>query len=387
MCLGSVLFCASFQMVIPVMPDYLEKFGGAAYKGYHIALFAGMALISRPFSGILTDRIGRIPVMVFGALVCIFAGIGYLFAFAVGQLLIIRFLHGMSTGFTPTGNIAYTADLSPIDKRGLAMGIQGMSNNLGMAIGPFIGGFLYIKYGFNAVFASSILLAIMAFATFKGLPETAPQTQKFKLKLLKINLHDFYEPNVYGPFIICFVLSFGFGSFLTIAPDHSKLLNIQNLGLAFTLLTTSSILSRFLIAKLSDIYGRVWILRIAVTLMFLIMLMVSNVPTANLFFILIAFWGLCQGASSPTVFAWTTDIAKSKDQGKAYASVFIGLELGIILGGYFTGFIYQNSFANIPAVYYCNAIVFGLGALFLWIIKIDKLEYLKNSIAIEPSEI
>jgi hypothetical protein len=61
-CLSSFLFSASFNMLIPELPAYLSGMGGATYKGLIIALFTLTAGISRPFSGKLTDTIGRVPV-------------------------------------------------------------------------------------------------------------------------------------------------------------------------------------------------------------------------------------------------------------------------------------------------------------------------------------
>ena len=57
-------------MLIPELPDYLTSLGGEEYKGLIISLFTLTAGFSRPFSGRLTDRIGRVPVMAFGSLVC-----------------------------------------------------------------------------------------------------------------------------------------------------------------------------------------------------------------------------------------------------------------------------------------------------------------------------
>jgi MFS family permease len=374
MCFGSILFCASFQMVIPIMPDYLDHLGGGKYKGFHIAVFAVMALISRPFSGILTDRVGRVPVMVFGAAVCFLMGIGYLWATSALMVMFLRFLHGMSTGFTPTGNTAYVSDLAPADKRGLGMGIHGMSNNIGMAVGPFVGGMLYNTFGFDAVFLASIGIAVLAVLTFKLLPETAPNSRKFNFKMLKIDSTHFYEPKVYGPVIMCFALSFSFGSFLTISPDHSKVLGIGNLGLAFSVLTISSVASRFLIARLSDVYGRVWVFRISLVILCITMLFIAKVQLQWVMLSLVGIWGFCQGAASPTVFAWTSDIAHKDFRGRAYATVFIGLELGIILGGYTSGLIYSNSAGNIPMVYYSNALVYAAAAVFIWVKKVDKVQ-------------
>ena len=76
-CLSSFLFSASFNMLIPELPAYLTGLGGAEYKGLIIALFTLTAAISRPFSGKLTDTIGRVPVMAVGSLVCFVCGFLY----------------------------------------------------------------------------------------------------------------------------------------------------------------------------------------------------------------------------------------------------------------------------------------------------------------------
>jgi multidrug resistance protein len=357
-------------MVIPNMPDYIESLGGGRFKGYHISLFALMALISRPFSGTLTDKVGRVPILAFGALICAIMGFGYLVALSFWMVLLLRFLHGLSTGFTPTGATAYVADLAPKEKRGLAMGFAGMSNNLGMAIGPIIGGYIFNVAGFDWIFIVSSILGLIAFFIFKSLPETAAQTNRFKMSNLKIKLSDFYEPKVYGPFIVVFAASFAFGAFLTIIPEHSKELNILNLGVAFTIMTVSSVITRLYASYLSDIYGRVWVLRISLSLMAIVILAMTQIEGSLSLCVLSALWGLCQGAASPTIFAWTTDKASEEFKGRAYATVFIGLETGIILGGYFTG-LSQSLKAGIPSVYIFTSIIVGLSAVFVWFTKID----------------
>src|SRR5690606_26392454 len=71
LCLSSLLFSASFNMIIPELPNYLSSLGGGEHKGLIIALFTLTAGISRPFSGKLTDQWGRVPVMAVGSIVCV----------------------------------------------------------------------------------------------------------------------------------------------------------------------------------------------------------------------------------------------------------------------------------------------------------------------------
>ena len=118
-------------MMIPELPEYLTSLGGADYKGYIIALFTLSAALSRPFSGKLADTIGRIPVMVFGASVCFILGFLYPAVGTVWAFLLLRFFHGFSTGFKPTGTSAYVADVVPENRRGEAMGLLGVFGSLG----------------------------------------------------------------------------------------------------------------------------------------------------------------------------------------------------------------------------------------------------------------
>ena len=81
-------------MLIPEVPAYLSSMGGAEYKGYIIGLFTITAGIARPFSGKLTDKIGRVPVMAIGSLVCVVCGLLYPLWTTVAGFLWLRFFHG-----------------------------------------------------------------------------------------------------------------------------------------------------------------------------------------------------------------------------------------------------------------------------------------------------
>ncbi|MBC8083587.1 MAG: MFS transporter, partial [Hymenobacter sp.] len=161
MCLSSFLFFASFNMLLPELPAYLTRLGGGEYKGFIIALFTLTAGISRPFSGKLADTVGRIPVMVFGSLVCFICGFFYPWATTVAGFLLLRLLHGFSTGFKPTGTAAYIADIVPAERRGEAMGLVGLTGTLGMAIGPMLGTFIGEHFTINTLFYISSGVALL----------------------------------------------------------------------------------------------------------------------------------------------------------------------------------------------------------------------------------
>ncbi|OKL41938.1 MFS transporter [Pontibacter flavimaris] len=372
LCLSAFLFFSSFNMIIPELPDYLAGLGGEEYKGLIIALFALTAGLSRPFSGKLADQIGRVPVMVVGGLVCVLAGLLYPLVASVGAFLLLRFVHGFSTGFTPTGNSAYVADLVPVERRGEAMGLLGLSGSLGMAAGPALGGLLASEYTANVMFYTSSAAAFLSVAVIWHMQETVSHPKKFSLGLLRINRREVLEPRVLAPSLVMLLTSFGFGTILTIIPDFSTHLGIQNKGLFFTSFTLSSLAIRFLAGRASDKYGRVAVLRVSSALLTLAMLVIGLVTTDTGLLLAGVLFGVATGMNSPTIYAWTIDLSHLEHRGRAMATMYIALEAGIGLGALGSGWLYANQSSNFTLVFWASG-VFSLLA-FLYLVLVVKRE-------------
>ncbi|WP_234736705.1 MFS transporter [Tellurirhabdus bombi] len=346
LCLSSFLFFASFNMLIPELPAHLTSLGGAEYKGYIIAFFTITAGISRPFSGRLTDTIGRVPVMAFGSLVCFVCGFLYPLLQTVSAFLLLRLVHGFSTGFKPTGTSAYVADIVPDDRRGEAMGILGLSGSIGMAFGPALGSWLTSLLGLNGLFYASSFLALLSIVILLNMKETLPEKLPFRWQLLKISRRDVFEPAVIAPSLVTFLNSFSFGAVITLAPDFSESLKMGNKGLFFTVFTIASLAIRFMAGKVSDQYGRRPVLRIASLILTIGMLLIAFSDTELTFLLGAVVFGISMGMYSPTAQAWTVDLSHSANRGRALATMYIALEAGIGLGAFLSAKIYQNDAAR-----------------------------------------
>ncbi|MGK7388799.1 MAG: MFS transporter [Candidatus Cyclobacteriaceae bacterium M2_1C_046] len=369
LCISSFLFFASFNMIIPELPAYMTSLGGEEYIGWHIALFTITAGLSRPFSGKLADRIGRIPVMIFGAVVCFFMGLIYPFTVSIFGFLLIRFFHGFSTGFKPTGTAAYAADIVPIHRRGEAMGAIGMAGNLGMASGPTLGSALAKYISIELMFYTSSVVAILSILILIGMTETLEEKQKFKWSMLKIGRHEIIDPAVLTPSIVMVLCTFSFGMVLTVIPDFSDYLDVKNRGYFFTIFTISSLVVRIIGGKVSDKYGRAAVLKLATFLIALSLVILAITEDKLVFFIAGVVFGLGNGLNSPTLFAWTVDLSDPKGRGRAMATIFIALELGITIGALASGWIYANNATNFPATFLTGAFLAFLAFLFLFFRK------------------
>jgi MFS family permease len=359
LCISSMLFFASFNMMIPELNAYLTSLGGAEYKGLIISLFTVTAGLSRPFSGKMADRIGRKPVMVLGALVCVVVSLFYPILTSVAGFLMLRLLHGFSTGFTPTGLTAYTADIIPMNKRGEAMGILSTFGTIGMSGGLAIGSPIANNFSIEVMFYSSSAMAFLSIVIVLWMKETLQEKHKPDLQLLKIHKRDFFEPKVLGPCVVMALSAFSFGAVLTVIPDFNEYLGIRNKGLFFTIFTLSSIVVRLLAGRVSDRYGREIVLKVSTALLTVCMLLVGFSFQPQHLFIIAVGYGLAHGMTSPTLFAWATDLADDKFKGRAISSLYIFMELGIGLGAVLSGFIYANKSENFPLTF----IVCGLLAL------------------------
>jgi len=320
LCLSHILFGASFSMIIPELPAYLTSLGGEKYIGLIIALFTLTAGLSRPFSGKLSDTIGRVPVMVVGTIVCVFCSLLYPLVTGVVGFLFLRFIHGFSTGFKPTAATAYAADIVPPHRRGEAMGILGVSLNAGTS-----------------------------------------------------GKEEIFHPTGLRPALITFCLYFGFGAILTVVPTQCTYLGIENKGAYLGVITASSIASRLIAGRVSDIYGRLIVLRVAIVCVVgsLIFLGYANSPAW--LFSASGVLGFSFGISSPAMFAWAIDRADPAQLGRVLATVYIALEAGIGTGALLSAYLYQNDVSNFTFTFWGIAAVTSLGFFYLLTVKLRSL--------------
>ena len=371
LCLSSFLFFSSFNMIIPELPSYLTSLGGESYKGWIIALFTLSAGLSRPFSGKLADKIGRIPVMIFGSAVCFVVGLSYPLLQFVSGFLFLRFAHGFSAGFTPTGTSAYVADTVPFAQRGEALGIQSLFGSLGMAAGPALGGWIASIWPIEVLFYSAAFTAIFSILILFRLKETLREKEPLRWQLFKLDKNEILEKRVLLPSTILFLSVFSFGVVLTLVPDLSSHLGIQNKGLFFAVFTLSSLGIRLIAGRTSDRIGRVRVMRVASAVMVLAMIAVAFASSKVMLLGAAVLFGAAVGMYSPTTTAWVVDRSLDQFRGRALATMYIFLELGIGLGALVSGWLYGNESANFQIAFLFSAGVASLGLVILLFIKSD----------------
>lgn len=365
LCLSSLLFSSSYNLLIPELPGYLSGLGGSKYIGLIIALFTLTAGLSRPFSGLLTDKIGRRPVMVFGATVCLICGFLYPILGTVAGFLFLRLLHGFSTGFTPTAIAAYVSDIVPANRWGEAFGIQGVFFTSGLALGPALGSTIKLYYSYDILFYSSSAMAFLSMLLIFKLRETLVERTRFRWAMLKISKTDIISRAVFVPALLTFLAYFAFGMVLTLIPDWSDFLGFKNKGTFFVAFTIASLTIRFLAGSASDKMGRKIIVQIGLFILISALLIMVFLQTKIGLLSAAIIYGLSMGILSPALNAWTVDLSPSDERGKGISTMFIALEAGIGLGALLSGWYYQDMHQNIPHTMLGCAFLGVVGLVFL----------------------
>jgi MFS family permease len=150
-------------MVLPFLTLYLTTKEGlsAGNAGLVIAFYGAGALVTAPLSGKLSDRFGALSLM---KISLIGSGI-VLFIYSLVNnfyliLLLTSLLAVISESFRPA-NLSIISQIVPPHQRRLAFALNRLAINLGMSIGPVIGGFLTL-INFSLIFYIDAFTSISA---------------------------------------------------------------------------------------------------------------------------------------------------------------------------------------------------------------------------------
>jgi MFS family permease len=361
-------FMLSFNLILPEMNGFISGLGGSEVKGSIIFLFSVAAGVSRPFAGRLADLIGRKRSVYIGLGIAIAASISYAWVGALSVFFVLRFAHGLSAGFAPTGATALLTDILPPGRKGAAMGLWGTFISLGIGVGQALGSYIFERSNFDTLFMTSAAFGILALLLLSPIKETLPEQQAFQWRQLLIKWEDVVEPSVIPAALIMLLTAISSGLIFVLTPDYSTYLGIANKGYFFGIYVLSTIGIRLVFSSLSDRIGRRETMVIGCSLLVLSMVLLGYADDVWSYSFAAVIFGLATGISSPTLFAWTADLSLAHRRGTGSGTLFIALEIGILIGSGLTFLFYKNT---IESARHCLFIAAGFGVIALLILLVQ----------------
>ena len=161
-------------MLLGVTPFFVtdELDGGKAAVGLAVGAFSVTALVLRPWSGRLSDRRGRRPLLIGGAALCAVVILGHVVVDELWLLVVLRLLLGAAEALFFVAGFAMLADLAPEGRTGEALSFNSLALYTGVAVGPVLGQTLLDHGGFDWVWGGAAALVAAAALLAARIPET-----------------------------------------------------------------------------------------------------------------------------------------------------------------------------------------------------------------------
>ncbi len=161
-----------FGIIIPLLPFYAETFGASPVViGLLFAAFSLAQLLAAPVLGVLSDRFGRRPVLIFSLVGTVVSFVMLAVAQSLAMLFAARVIDGLSGGNITIAR-AYIGDVTEPADRTRAFGFLGAAFGLGFIVGPGLAGvFAHISYTAPIWAAAAVTLVATAMA-WSWLPES-----------------------------------------------------------------------------------------------------------------------------------------------------------------------------------------------------------------------
>jgi MFS transporter, DHA1 family, tetracycline resistance protein len=174
-----------FSVIIPLLPFWALKYNASAFQvGLLFSVYSVCQLIGSPLLGLISDRVGRRPVLiasqigsVAGFILLAIATSGDWASPGLGLTLVYlsRVIDGLSGGNISTAQ-AYISDVTTAQDRAKGMGLIGAAFGIGFTIGPALGGVLGHFHVSLPAYAAALFCALAAWQTWKFLPESHRHT-------------------------------------------------------------------------------------------------------------------------------------------------------------------------------------------------------------------
>lgn len=333
--LGTLVLFLSFYLLLPTLPLYIKEMGG---NELHVGLAAGLftlsAVIFRPVVGLLVDRFGRRPFILWGLIGFTLSMVLYHWAAGIALLLLLRIFHGAFWAISTTAVGTSVTDVVPPSRRGEGLGWFGVATTAAMAVGPMIGLWVVDNGSYLSMFmlaaCLSVVTLLLAFFTRTAFqPKPAQRLEPFDKTLMPV-------------IVTLFFLTVSYGGVMTFLPLFAESIEV-NAGTFFLVFALTLTLTRPVAGKLSDRFGeyRVILISLLVTMAGLIVLVLTTgwlglISSAVLY-------GLGFGAAQPALQAAILRIARPERRGVATAAFFMAFDLGIGLGSIVLGWISEQA--------------------------------------------
>ena len=340
--MGGLAICSSTMAKNPVLPLFIRSLDvPISTVGFIAAASTVVGIVVSLQAGILSDIIGRRRVILIAATVFATAPFLYLLVSQPWHLVVIRVYHGFATAIL--GPVAMAAVADTYDKnRGEKMGTYSSATMVGRFIAPFVGGALIFGNNFDWVYLVTGVMGVLALLAALRLPLSVHTSmsagqvlKRERSELWKDILTVVRHPGILLTSLVEAVQYFAFGClevFIPIYLNEQAGFSTLSIGALFTIQIVVATLTKPLMGRLSDRYGRGVMIIGGLVLSGITMAFMTYSQNYLLLAILIGLFGLGLATVTASTSALIADLSNYYSYGSA-----LGIESSIMDIGHSTG--------------------------------------------------
>ncbi|MBU1417179.1 MAG: MFS transporter [Proteobacteria bacterium] len=325
-------------IIVPVMPVFATDLGASGFGlGLIIAAFSISRGLLQPMVGSLSDRWGRKRFLVSGLFVYTLIGLILPQAASVGNLVLIRALHGVGSAMIVPVAMAYMGDMAEEGKEGQAMSMLNIAIFCGIGTGPLVGGIFTDLWGMESAFyAMAALSGVALILVLLQMPASAEQTGVVrKMTLLQVMTSLLAGRRTRG------ILLARMSTMIIMVPTMAFLPLLMHqwfdasglqIGLVIACRTFVNALLQTPFGRLADRRDKVWLLKIGCLVVSGVMCLVPLAGNFVCLLILFAILGVGEAVIWPVLGALATEEGRRYGQGSMMGIFNLAMSMGVLLG-------------------------------------------------------
>ncbi len=215
------LAAVSIDLSLPAVPAMADALATSLSRGQQIVgvFMAGLALGQIP-AGLVSDRIGRLPVLYAGMLLFLLSAVAAAFAGDIELMLFARFMQGFGAATAIGLWRAIVRDVASGNEAARMMSLMTMIFTAGPVIAPTIGALMILGWGWRGPFtAIAVFGVLMLIAIWRFIPEThRPTGDQHPVRQLLQSFREFFghRQSIFG-LVLIILPPVGFMSMITVS--------------------------------------------------------------------------------------------------------------------------------------------------------------------------
>lgn len=331
----AIIFFSFFDLFVqlPIMSTYALSVGATTFiAGIVVGMYSFMNTFGNVFSGVFTDKMGAFRMLVIGLTASSISLLCYQLVDDSTTLIIVRCIHGFSSGFITPAAFTLLANMRRESEQGSGSAVTGSFVGIAAIVGPASSGILASKISVPnvlalvAVYGVIILIGLFLFLRKEALREkdNVKKTEKFQ-----------WNSGLMKAFGGAFFLMFSQGVLAYLLPIY-----VEDLGyssrMSGTLLSVFGIVAVLIFIlpsnRIFDVLNSKYALLVGVGLLAISQMAIGQATTILWLYAALALYGVGFAFFFPSINKILIESTRKETRGKAYGYFYAFFSFGVVAG-------------------------------------------------------